>query len=629
MEYDDNWKVPERAEYYVTSDEWRQMALRTGDSLIVSLANPDMLIKDVDSVRNVIDGWSIKDAETGKDKTCLYHFYPIDSCIVILPATLTLFTGSETKEYDGTELTSYNNWNVEGLQNGEHVLCMPSASLTDVGSIPNTYYIDWGNPGPWDENIAKQGNYTVINHFGTLTVTPNTQPVTITAGSASKAYDGTALTNNTFTYSGLPAGFYVEATTSGSRTDVGDGENVVSNYVIRNSNGEDKTAFFVNVTLVPGTLTVNPIGVDITVGNGTWHALSSPMHDGGQTYQSPANVTHLKDADYDLFRYDEEYGTWENEKVHHYNFEQGRGYIYRRVTAATLTFTGQPHSGNIGVDLSAICSDTALRGFNLVGNPYNHTTTMSEACYTLCTDGAWTAHAAGYEVAIGEAVLVHTGSARTLEFTEGGNTKGTGCRPDITFTISDMGHKDVVYAVLSDGEGLPKVSHLEADLPTLYIPVEERRYAVAMLGDDIEAFPLTFKAAPGDYTLSIFNSQFSILNYLHLIDKIAGRDIDLLRDSTYTFRHSSNQAITDRFLIRLTPELNTEHLTLNTPFAHWDGDRLVIEGSGTLEAYDIMGRRLFTEEVSGFKSQVSKAAFPRTGVYILRLNGQSQKIIIK
>ena len=629
VEYDDNWKVPERAEYYVTSDEWRQMALRTGDSLIVSLANPDMLIKDVDSVRNVIDGWSIKDAETGKDKTCLYHFYPIDSCIVILPATLTLFTGSETKEYDGTELTSYNNWNVEGLQNGEHVLCMPSASLTDVGSIPNTYYIDWGNPGPWDENIAKQGNYTVINHFGTLTVTPNTQPVTITAGSASKAYDGTALTNNTFTYSGLPAGFYVEATTSGSRTDVGDGENVVSNYVIRNSNGEDKTAFFVNVTLVPGTLTVNPIGVDITVGNGTWHALSSPMHDGGQTYQSPANVTHLKDADYDLFRYDEEYGTWENEKVHHYNFEQGRGYIYRRVTAATLTFTGQPHSGNIGVDLSAICSDTALRGFNLVGNPYNHTTTMSEACYTLCTDGAWTAHAAGYEVAIGEAVLVHTGSARTLEFTEGGNTKGTGCRPDITFTISDMGHKDVVYAVLSDGEGLPKVSHLEADLPTLYIPVEERRYAVAMLGDDIEAFPLTFKAAPGDYTLSIFNSQFSILNYLHLIDKIAGRDIDLLRDSTYTFRHSSNQAITDRFLIRLTPELNTEHLTLNTPFAHWDGDRLVIEGSGTLEAYDIMGRRLFTEEVSGFKSQVSKAAFPRTGVYILRLNGQSQKIIIK
>ncbi|MBP5564024.1 MAG: hypothetical protein J6X51_08340, partial [Bacteroidales bacterium] len=96
VEYDDNWKVPERAEYYITSDQWRQLALRIGDSLIVSLSDPNMMIKDVDSVRNIIDGWSIKDAETGKDKTCLYHFYPIDSCIVIVPATLTLFTGSAT-----------------------------------------------------------------------------------------------------------------------------------------------------------------------------------------------------------------------------------------------------------------------------------------------------------------------------------------------------------------------------------------------------------------------------------------------------------------------------------------------------------------------------------------------------
>lgn len=268
VEYDDNWKVPERAEYYVTSDQWRQLALRIGDSLIVSLSKPDTMIKDVDSVRNIIDGWSIKDAETGKDKTCLYHFYPIDSCIVIVPATLTLFTGSATKEYDGTELTSYD-WNVQGLQNGEHVWCMPSASLTDVDTIENSCYIDWGNPGPWSENIAQQKNYTVINHFGTLTVTPNTQPVTITAGSSTKTYDGTPLINGTISYSGLPNGFYVEATTSGSQTDVGTIENVVTSYVIKNANGETKTEYFTNVTTVAGTLTVEKADLFITTPSAT------------------------------------------------------------------------------------------------------------------------------------------------------------------------------------------------------------------------------------------------------------------------------------------------------------------------------------------------------------------------
>ncbi len=264
VEYDDNWKVPERAEYYVTSDQWRQLALRIGDSLIVSLLKPDTMIKDVDSVRNIIDGWSIKDAETGKDKTCLYHFYPIDSCIVIVPATLTLFTGSATKEYDGTELINHN-WNVQGLENGERVWCSPpTGSQTDVGSSPNTCSIDWGNPGPWGENIAQQKNYTVINHFGTLTVTKNTQPIILTVKSATKKYDGIALTNDTVVATGLPDGFYVEATTSGSQTDVGTSANEVTSYVIKNANGETKTGNFANVTTVAGTLTVEPTDLFIT-----------------------------------------------------------------------------------------------------------------------------------------------------------------------------------------------------------------------------------------------------------------------------------------------------------------------------------------------------------------------------
>ena len=260
VEYDDNWRVPERAEYYVTSDQWRQLALRIGDSLIVSLLKPDTMIKDVDSVRNIIDDWSIKDAETGKDKTCLYHFYPIDSCIVIAPATLTITTGSATKEYDGTPLTSADEED-SGLVEGETVTISTTGSQTDVGSSSNTYNLVWGT--------AKESNYTVVENLGTLTVTPNTQPITLTAKSASKKYDGIALTNDTVVARGLPNGFSVEATTSGSQTDAGTTENVVSSYVIKNANGEDKTGNFANVTTVAGTLTVEPADLFIATPSAT------------------------------------------------------------------------------------------------------------------------------------------------------------------------------------------------------------------------------------------------------------------------------------------------------------------------------------------------------------------------
>ncbi len=73
---------------------------------------------------------------------------------------------------------------------------------------------------------------------------------------------------------------------------------------------------------------------------------------------------------------------------------------------------------------------------------------------------------------------------------------------------------------------------------------------------------------------------------------------------------------------------DTEHLTPNTePFAYQDADQLVVTGSGTLTAYDMMGRKLFSREANS-DLRLPTSDFPRTGVYLLRLAGQSQKIVI-
>ena len=85
-------------------------------------------------------------------------------------------------------------------------------------------------------------------------------PVTFEAGSKSKTYDGTALTDNTVTVTGLPDDFTYEVAIEGEQTDAGKSTNKLASYYIY-KDGEDVTEQFTNVTTVNGTLTVNPLPV--------------------------------------------------------------------------------------------------------------------------------------------------------------------------------------------------------------------------------------------------------------------------------------------------------------------------------------------------------------------------------
>ena len=66
----------------------------------------------------------------------------------------------------------------------------------------------------------------------------------------------------------------------------------------------------------------------------------------------------------------------------------------------------------------------------------------------------------------------------------------------------------------------------------------------------------------------------------------------------------------------------------NLPFAHFEGDRLTVAGEGSLQVFDVMGRLLLSREVVSVV-RIPNSDFPGTGVYILRLNGKTQKIVIK
>jgi hypothetical protein len=227
-----------------------------------------------------------------------------------------------------------------------------------------------------------------------------------------------------------------------------------------------------------------------------WYAIAAPTHDDGETTLDVAIVIGLLDADYDLFRYNEADGTWENQKATDGSaegfsaFDPGRGYIYRRSTDATLIFNGTSNSDNYSYTLTGSCPDNNLKGFNLIGNPYPHAVykgvafpadNLTTDYYSLEPNGTWLAHQDSDPIGIGQGVLVQmSGDGQAvLTFTEGssaptGGAKGTGNK-GLQFSLTGLGYTDVAYALFARGEGLRKVSHLNTMAPSLSIPPGKHR----------------------------------------------------------------------------------------------------------------------------------------------------------
>ena len=215
---------------------------------------------DAGSSANVVDSYVIKNAE-GEDKTESFtNVTKVEGTLTVDPKAVTITTGNASKAYDGTALTN-TEATIEGLAEGESVTLSAEGTITEVGTTENNYTITWDK--------AKASNYTISENLGTLTIMENSSEILLTAASVSKTYDGTALTESSVTATGLPSGFTVEATASGSQTAAGSSTNEVGTYVIKNAEGEDKTACFTNVKKVAGTLTVNPKAVTITAGSDT------------------------------------------------------------------------------------------------------------------------------------------------------------------------------------------------------------------------------------------------------------------------------------------------------------------------------------------------------------------------
>ena len=213
---------------------------------------------DVGESDNVITSYKILNEENIDVTANFTNIATVNGSLKVTPAEATVTTGSASKAYDGTPLTR-DEASITGLASGETATVTATGSITDTGTVENGYTIDWGS--------TNKDNYTVTESLGTLEITVSTAEITFTATSSEKVYDGTALTDNSVTVSGLPTGFNYEATVTGSQTDVGESNNVIASYKILNEENTDVTANFTNIATVNGTLKVTPAEATVTTGS--------------------------------------------------------------------------------------------------------------------------------------------------------------------------------------------------------------------------------------------------------------------------------------------------------------------------------------------------------------------------
>ena len=166
--------------------------------------------------------------------------------LTITPRAVTLTSETAGKTYDGTALEKpVVTVGGDGFVEGQVTEIKATGSVTNAGSVANTITF---TP---NKETFKEGNYAITKTEGKLTIAKRS--VLITSQSATKTYDGSALTRPavTITGDGFVPGELAKAEATGSITKVGSTPNAIQ-YT---TTGAFNAANY-SIALSVGTLTV-------------------------------------------------------------------------------------------------------------------------------------------------------------------------------------------------------------------------------------------------------------------------------------------------------------------------------------------------------------------------------------
>lgn len=314
--------------------------------------------------------------------------------------------------------------------------------------------------------------------------------------------------------------------------------------------------------------------------------------------------------------------------------ENGRGYLYSNQAATTVEYVGELNTENVNRDVN--------EGWNLISNPFAQTIAFSgfalnsgsmAGYYTLDGAGGWKTTMSTADVKNNQGILINVpeeASSVTISRPENDGAKRGESRDEeyayVEINVSNANYSDRTYAAYTEANCLPKYNHQNAKIQKVYIPQGDGEVAIACMEKSTTLFPVNFKAmTTGEYTINLNATED--INYLVLVDNMTGEEIDMLIEDSYSFIGSTSDN-ERRFTVKLgfSQDLDSEG---NSNFVYQNGNELIINGEGTIQIIDLLGRVIVSKEVHGGTVSVGNLI---TGAYIVRMIGnevKTQKIVIK
>ena len=356
-------------------------------------------------------------------------------------------------------------------------------------------------------------------------------------------------------------------------------------------------------------------------GDGNWYLVASPV----AGTDAPAGMIDETADNYDLYIFNqssEDGKEWNNYKVQSFDIENQNGYLYAHKNGTTLVFDGELAA--TAEEKELVYDGTAqFAGFNLIGNPYTCDAYIDRDFYRMNTNGTELIPASGAIHALEGVFVQATATDESITFSKDAPVTQNGM---CAMTLS-QGTANIDRAIVNFGKGgsLDKFM-LNPAHTNIRLDKDGEEYAAVSTSSTSGEIPVSFKAAKnGNYTITV-NTENVEAEYMHLIDNMTGMDIDLLATPSYSFEAKTDD-YASRFKLVFGVKDETSEASEN--FAYISNGEIIIsnEGRATLQVVDVLGRIISSEEING-ECRISTNGMT-AGLYILSLNGKTQKIVIR
>lgn len=353
-----------------------------------------------------------------------------------------------------------------------------------------------------------------------------------------------------------------------------------------------------------------------------WQLIASPVNN--------ANADDFMQTSSDLYKYDGNDTEWI--EYNETTFQQGLAYLTYNENETKAEFKGLL---NNEITHEFILSYDNENDLHLIGNPfpfnmnldYLQKENIAMGYAVIKADGGFEYATSGI-IKTGDGFFVKSISGnKSVTYNEEQQSDNNIARSINIIASGDNGNDNLIICMSDEGhEGFPKLNNLNESIANIYVANNDKRYGIYNCSEDVKEINVDFKAnEEGSYTLHFdIDGEFDMIA---LIDNANGEETDMLVND-YTFNATAQDA-SNRFVVRFSKD---EGLTENNDhkFVYQSGEELIINAEGAVQIIDMMGRIVYSKEISG-DARINTSDF-NTAAYIVRLvNGdgvKTQKIVV-